>query len=128
LISEIREIRTRVSRLEEVLHVHPTGPGEATEAPPPATLTSSESPLIETVSAIPVLGRALQITHGDPAASRSVAAITLLTGIACYVVSFAFLEKRGTRNRNSYTYSTFGVRLTLVGTRILLASAYASLI
>lgn len=71
---------------------------------------------------------ALQIAHGDPAASWSVAAFTLLTGIGCYVVSFAFLERRGARNRNFFTYSTFGVLLTLVGTRILLASAYASLI
>ncbi len=48
----------------------------------------------------------------------------VLCGAACYVVSFALLERQG-RNRNFYTYSTFGILLVIAGSRILLTGLAA---
>jgi hypothetical protein len=46
--------------------------------------------------------------------------ITLACGVACYIVSFLLLDRPDSRVRNFYTYSTFGILLTVVGTRILM--------
>jgi hypothetical protein len=53
------------------------------------------------------------------------AAVALVCGLACYVVSFAMLERAG-RGRNFYTYSTFGILLIIAGSRILLSGAPAA--
>jgi hypothetical protein len=45
---------------------------------------------------------------------------------ACYLASFALLERRETSSRNFYAYSTFGIVLALAGSRILLSGATAS--
>jgi hypothetical protein len=55
---------------------------------------------------------------GLPVAGAMVAA-----GVACYVVSFVVLERGG--GRNFYTYSTFGLLLTLAASRAVLAGPYA---
>jgi hypothetical protein len=52
--------------------------------------------------------------------------IALACGAACYVVSFAVLEKSGGSRRNFFTYSTFGILLVLAGSRIVLSGAAAS--
>jgi hypothetical protein len=56
--------------------------------------------------------------------------IALACGAACYVVSFAVLEKNAgapsANRRNFFTYSTFGILLVLAGSRIVLSSAAAS--
>jgi hypothetical protein len=54
--------------------------------------------------------------------SPAMAGLALIFGVACYVVSFAVLERQG-RSRNFYTYSTFGILLVLAGSRILLSAA-----
>lgn len=46
--------------------------------------------------------------------------VALACGAACYVVSFAMLERRGSR-RNFVTYSTFGILLVLTGTWIVMS-------
>ena len=48
------------------------------------------------------------------------AAVMLVCAAACYLVSFAMLERQGASSRNFYTYSTFGILLALAGSRILL--------
>ena len=45
---------------------------------------------------------------------------------ACYLASFALLERRETSSRNFYAYSTFGFVLALAGSVILLSGATAS--
>jgi hypothetical protein len=57
--------------------------------------------------------------------SPAMAVVAVGCGIACYVVSFAVLERSG-RGRNFYTYSTFGILLALAGSRILLSGDSAA--
>jgi len=52
--------------------------------------------------------------------------IAVACGVACYVVSFAVLEKSGGSRRNFFTYSTFGILLVLAGSRIVLSSGAAA--
>ena len=54
------------------------------------------------------------------------AAVMLLCAAACYLVSFALLERQGASSRNFYTYSTFGILLALAGSRILLTGPTAA--
>src|SRR5271157_747708 len=58
--------------------------------------------------------------------STAVGTLALACAAACYVVSFALLDRDGSHSRNFYTYSTFGILLTLAASRILLSSAAAS--
>ena len=60
----------------------------------------------------------LSLASGDPRLGPAMGALTLACGAACYAVSFLRLE-RGGHGRNFYTYSTFGILLATVGTRIL---------
>ena len=57
--------------------------------------------------------------------SSAAGALALACAAACYVVSFALLDRAGSHGRNFYTYSTFGILLTLAGSRILLSGAAA---
>ena len=58
--------------------------------------------------------------------AHAIALFALACAAACYVVSFALLDRGGSRGRNFYTYSTFGILLVLAGSRILLAGVTAS--
>jgi hypothetical protein len=53
-------------------------------------------------------------------------ALALACAAACYVVSFALLDRHGSHGRNFYTYSTFGILLALAANRILLSGGVAS--
>ena len=57
--------------------------------------------------------------------SSAVGALALACAAACYVVSFALLDRAGSHGRNFYTYSTFGILLALAGSRIWLSGAAA---
>jgi hypothetical protein len=61
-----------------------------------------------------------RVAQENSSAIAAVAAFCLACGAACYVVSFAFLERRGATNRNFYTYSLFGLLLAVSGLRLLL--------
>jgi hypothetical protein len=54
------------------------------------------------------------------------AAVMLACATACYLASFALLERQGASSRNFYTYSTFGILLALAGSRILLSGTAAA--
>ncbi len=54
------------------------------------------------------------------------AVVMLVCAVACYLVSFALLDRQGSSSRNFYTYSTFGLVLTLAGSRILLSNSEAA--
>lgn len=57
--------------------------------------------------------------------STAMAIPAVVCGAACYIVSFALLERQG-RGRNFYSYSTFGLLLALAGSRILLSGDAAA--
>jgi hypothetical protein len=63
------------------------------------------------------VGGGLSLSKEGPA----IAALALACAAACYLVAFARLDHNRARGRNFYTYSTFGLLLTLTGTRILLS-------
>ena len=67
------------------------------------------------------VGGGLRLSKEAPA----IALFALACAAACYVVSFARLERGGSR-RNFYTYSTFGILLVLAGSRILLSGTAAA--
>jgi hypothetical protein len=54
--------------------------------------------------------------------------LALVASAACYVVSFARLDRGGAPSRNFYTYSTFGILLALAGSRILLSGDAAAIL
>ncbi len=69
------------------------------------------------------MGGVLRVAHGDPAATNAVSLFILASGAACYIISFAFLSRGGKRDKNFYTYSTFGLLLVFTGSRILTSGA-----
>jgi hypothetical protein len=69
------------------------------------------------------VGGALQTVGTSRGGALAVGLFCLLGGAACYLVSFAFLEKHEKRDRNFYTYSTFAVLLATTGCRVLLGGA-----
>ena len=71
--------------------------------------------------ALPIaIGGALRVAGSAPFGTLSVGLFCLLSGVACYVVSFAFLDRKHGRDRNFYTYSTFGMLLLPIGCVVLL--------
>ncbi len=71
------------------------------------------------------IGGGLRLSSADPRLGPAMASLTLACAGACYVVAFRLLDRAGARGRNFYTYSTFGILLAVVGTRILLAGTGA---
>lgn len=69
------------------------------------------------------MGGALRFSGGAPMGTLSVGLFCLLAGAGCYVVSFAFLDREHKRDRNFYTYSTFGALLIPTGCAVLMSGA-----
>jgi len=61
----------------------------------------------------------MRIAQGHPAAMLALGAFFLLCAVVCYVVSFTHMERRAENDRNFYVYSTFGLLLALIGTRLM---------
>ncbi|MBI4906440.1 MAG: hypothetical protein HY820_22615 [Acidobacteria bacterium] len=68
------------------------------------------------------VGGGLRAGGGHSGVAHAFAMFTLVSGAACYLVSFSFLERRVGHGRNFYIYSTFGLLLTVAGGLILLPS------
>lgn len=68
----------------------------------------------------------LRLSSDDRGLASALAILLLTCACASYMVSFAFLERRGGRGRNFYTYSTFGIVLALTGSRILISGMAAA--
>lgn len=66
----------------------------------------------------------LRMGQGSGLAAAAVAVFLLAGGAFCYLVAFAWLERRTAHDRNFYTYSTFGLLLVVVGLRLLLSQAW----
>ncbi len=58
---------------------------------------------------------AMRAAQGVPRVTLAVAAFCLAAGLACYLVSFAFLVKLAGKDRNFHTYATFALLLVLSG-------------
>ncbi len=69
---------------------------------------------------VSILG-ALRLAGIDHAAAAGVGWFCLTGGAACYLVSFAILERARERDHNFYAYSTFAILLTLAGCWVLMA-------
>ena len=73
------------------------------------------------------VGGGLQLTSADPRVAPALAMLSLVCAAACYLVSFLMLDSGGEHHsRNFHTYSTFGILLTVAGSRILLSGAAAA--
>lgn len=68
----------------------------------------------------------LRLSSADHRIAPAIALFMLCCAAACYLVGFVLLERRGSRGRNYYTYSTFGILLSLAGSRILFAGPAAA--
>jgi hypothetical protein len=89
------------------------------------TFTNFETTQCAVAFAISVTG-GLRLARADHHAGTAMAVLLLCCAAACYLVSFALLERRGAHGRNFYTYSTFGMLLALAGSRLLLSGAFAA--
>ena len=74
------------------------------------------------------VGGALRLAHGNPAAVSAISIMSLGCGAACYVISFAFLARAGKRDRNFYTYTSFGLLLVFGGSRLLVSGVALALV
>jgi hypothetical protein len=82
------------------------------------TFTGFETAQLAAAFLISVSG-GLKLSNADPRLAAATGILTLACAAACYAISFVILDGRGLHGRNFYTYSTFGLLLTLVGSRIL---------
>jgi hypothetical protein len=66
---------------------------------------------------------AIRLAAGSSTAVLSVGGFSALCGLACYLVSVAFLARESSSRRNFYAYATFGLLLGLAGAVLLLERA-----
>jgi hypothetical protein len=77
--------------------------------------------VVQTIAALVVgLGGALSVTRATGSGSAALGAASVLLGIACYGVAFAFIERQQNRGRNVYFYTSLAGVLVLVGVTTLL--------
>jgi hypothetical protein len=83
--------------------------------------------VVQTAAALVVgLGGALSVTRATGAGAAALGAASVLIGIACYGVAFAFIERQQHRGRNVYFYTSLAVVLVLVGVTALLPASAAT--
>ena len=77
--------------------------------------------VLQTAAALVVsLGGALSVTRATGAGASALGTASVLIGLACYGVAFAFIERQQHRGRNVYFYTSLAIVLVLVGAGILL--------
>jgi hypothetical protein len=64
---------------------------------------------------------AVRLSERDPRLGPAIGGFIMVCAAACYLVSFLLLDRRGPHDRNFFSYSTFGLLLSLAGTGILLS-------
>jgi hypothetical protein len=69
------------------------------------------------------LGSALRVITYAGAGSTSIAVASLVLGVACSAIAFAFIERDEGAARNFYTYNTYALILVLAGTWLLLSGS-----
>jgi hypothetical protein len=73
------------------------------------------------------VGGAIRLSSSGSPFTLAIAGFALLCGAGCYAISFKVLARQNFQGRNFYTYSTFGILLVLVGSRILLSDGVAAI-
>ena len=77
--------------------------------------------VVQTAAALVVgLGGALSVTRATGSGAAALGVASVLIGVACYGVAFAFIERQQHRGRNVYFYTSLAVILVLVGVSTLL--------
>ena len=77
--------------------------------------------VVQTAAALVVgLGGALSVTRATGSGAAALGAASVVIGIACYGVAFAFIERQQRRGRNVYFYTSLAIVLVLVGVTALL--------
>jgi hypothetical protein len=80
--------------------------------------------IIQAVCAFVIaIGGALHIASETGSSPFLVGLVCLTGGIACYLISFAFLERHPERERNFHTYSTFAILLISAACGLLVSGA-----
>jgi hypothetical protein len=90
------------------------------------TFTGFETAQCAVAFAISV-GGGLRLTSHNPSVAPALGVLAMACAGACYLVAFVMLDRDGSRGRNFFTYSTFGILLAIAGSRILLSGAAASI-
>jgi hypothetical protein len=67
------------------------------------------------------IGCALRLAEKAPTMAYGVGVFCLAAGLACYALSFVFLDRASGKNRNFYAYSTFALPLIVAGFSVLLS-------
>ena len=77
--------------------------------------------VVQTAAALVVgLGGALSVTRATGSGAAALGVASVVIGVACYGVAFAFIERQQNRGRNVYFYTSLAVVLVLVGVTTLL--------
>jgi hypothetical protein len=78
----------------------------------------------QTAAALVVgLGGALSVTRATGSGAAALGVASVVIGVACYGVAFAFIERQQNRGRNVYFYTALAIVLVLVGVTVLLPGA-----
>lgn len=89
------------------------------------TFTSFETAQLALAFLLAV-GGGLRLTGGNFRGALAMATVTLSCAVACYLVPFVLLARRGECGRNFHTYATFGILLVVAGSLILLPGPSAA--
>ncbi|MBI3684297.1 MAG: hypothetical protein HY235_28315 [Acidobacteria bacterium] len=82
--------------------------------------------IVQTALALAIgLGGAYRVAEQSATGAAAIAALSLLMGVASYLIAFAFLDRRTGRDLSFYTYSTCGALLVVAGSRLLLGASMA---
>jgi hypothetical protein len=77
--------------------------------------------VVQTAAALVVgLGGAWSVTRATGSGAAALGVASILIGVACYGVAFAFIERQQNRGRNVYFYTSLAVVLVLTGVTVLL--------
>ena len=77
--------------------------------------------VVQTAAALVVgLGGALSVSRATGSGAAALGVASVVIGVACYGVAFAFIERQQNRGRNVYFYTSLAVVLVLVGVTALL--------
>jgi hypothetical protein len=80
--------------------------------------------VVQTAAALLVgLGGALSVTRATASGANALGVASVVIGVACYGVAFAFIERQQNRGRNVYFYTSLAIVLVLVGVNVLLPGA-----
>jgi hypothetical protein len=85
--------------------------------------------VVQTIAALVIgFGGAVQVTRATGALPTMLGVSSLVFGVACYGVAFAFIDRSEDRGRNVYFYTTLALVLVLVGCDLVLAEHWLGVV